>query len=35
VVQIEDSEFLGAGPDGIKRVRIKISVPPGYDVRQV
>lgn len=35
VVQIEDTEFLGAGPDGTKRVRIKISVPPGYDVRQV
>ncbi|KAI7845411.1 hypothetical protein COHA_001116 [Chlorella ohadii] len=35
VVQIEDTEFLGAGPDGTKRVRIKISVAPGYDVRQV
>lgn len=35
MVQIEDTEFLGAGPDGTKRVRIKISVPPGYDVRQV
>ena len=35
VVQIEDTEFLGVGPDGQKRVSIKKAVAPGYDVRQV
>lgn len=35
VVQIEDSEFLGAAPGGTRRVRINKAVPPGCDVRQV
>ena len=35
VVQIEDTEFLGASPSGAKRVRINKAAAPGYDVRQV
>ena len=35
VVQVEDTEFLGAGPSGARRVRINRAAPPGCDIRQV
>lgn len=35
VVQVEDTEFLGAGPSGARRVRINKAAPPGCDIRKV
>ncbi len=35
VVQIEDTEFLGIGEGGLRRVRIKAPVKSGQDIRQV
>lgn len=35
VVQIEDTQFLGADSEGKRRVKIQKGVAPGTDIRQV